>query len=66
MRRLRTLPVVNRTTLVGDFDFGLEWSPERDPLTGALLDDQGPTLLQALLDDLGLRLNRARVRWPSW
>jgi uncharacterized protein (TIGR03435 family) len=50
------LPVVDRTNLPGDFDFDLEWSLEGDPLTGALQDDRGPTLLQVLSDDLGLKL----------
>ncbi len=53
-------PVLNQTGLDGRFDFTLEWTPEPSgpsPSDGAPpLDPQGPTFLQALHDQLGLKL----------
>jgi len=48
-------PVIDRTGLGGKFDFSLEWSPERDnPASDS--DASGPTLFQAMKDQLGLKL----------
>ena len=49
--------VLDRTGLTGPFDFSLEWSPEPDI---TLKPDQavatGPTFLEALQKQLGLKL----------
>ncbi len=48
-------PVIDRTGLSGNFDFALEWSPERaaaDPQP----DQSGPTFLEALQEQLGIKL----------
>jgi uncharacterized protein (TIGR03435 family) len=58
-------PVIDATRLTGMFDFDLEWSLERDPSTGALQDETGPTLLQALEDQLGLSLQSGRATVPE-
>ena len=46
-------PVIDRTGLGGNFDFAVEWAPE---LPGAEPDPSGPTFLEALKDQLGIRL----------
>jgi bla regulator protein BlaR1 len=45
--------VVNQTGLTGRFDFKLEWTPEAP-------DAEGPTFLQALREQLGLKLESTR------
>jgi uncharacterized protein (TIGR03435 family) len=47
-------PVIDRTGLTGNFDFALEWEPESgaDPQP----DPSGPTFLEALKDQLGIKL----------
>jgi uncharacterized protein (TIGR03435 family) len=48
-------PVIDRTGLTGNFDFALEWVSERagaDPEP----DPSGPTFLEALKDQLGIKL----------
>lgn len=54
-------PVVDRTGLAGTFDFDIEWSlsPESAPAPGAPVEVREPTFLQALEDQLGLRLRAA-------
>jgi len=51
-------PVMDQTGLTGNFDFTLEWTPEDLNLNGAkvALDPNGPTFLEALKDQLGLKL----------
>jgi uncharacterized protein (TIGR03435 family) len=51
-------PVLDRTGLVGTFDFSLEWLPEPDPSQppGSQPDEEGPTLLEALKQQLGSEL----------
>ena len=51
-------PVLDRTGLTGAFDFSLEWSIEPDPaqLPGSQSADTGSTFLQALQEQLGLKL----------
>jgi uncharacterized protein (TIGR03435 family) len=48
-------PVIDRTGLSGNFDFALEWAPEQ---AGPDLppDPAGPTFLEALKDQLGIKL----------
>ena len=52
-------PVVDRTGLTGTFDFSLEWSPEPDAARppGSQSEDTGPAFLEALQEQLGLKLN---------
>ena len=63
-------PVVDRTGLSGRFDFTLEWVPERrtpsSPNADAPADPPGPTFLEALREQLGLKLEstRAPLRIP--
>jgi uncharacterized protein (TIGR03435 family) len=52
-------PVIDRTGLGGNFDFALEWTPERlaaQPAVTDLQPDPGPTFLEAIKDQLGLKL----------
>lgn len=52
-------PVLDRTGLTGTFDFTLEWMPDLDgPSDGSAFqpDATGPTFLEALKDQLGLKL----------
>jgi uncharacterized protein (TIGR03435 family) len=50
-------PIIDRTGLTGTFDFSLEWSL-RDPKQpiDSQREDTGPTILQALEEQLGLTL----------
>jgi uncharacterized protein (TIGR03435 family) len=58
-------PVIDQTGLAGTFDFTIEWTPEAgDPFApqGATAADfQGTTFLEALKDQLGLKLESARA-----
>jgi uncharacterized protein (TIGR03435 family) len=53
-------PVLDETGLSGNFDFALEWTPEPDdpmpPLADFQTDPSGPSLLGALKEQLGLKL----------
>jgi uncharacterized protein (TIGR03435 family) len=52
-------PVLDQTRLSGNVDFILEWMPERrsaSPGANSELDDSGPTFLEALQEQLGLKL----------
>jgi uncharacterized protein (TIGR03435 family) len=50
-------PVFDRTDLKGTFDFALEFSPAPDPARPGLTpDDTAPTFMQALQEQLGLKL----------
>jgi uncharacterized protein (TIGR03435 family) len=54
--RLRTMlhtPVVDQTGLTGEYDFKLEFAKDDDP-------DSGPSMLSALQEQLGLKLERTR------
>jgi uncharacterized protein (TIGR03435 family) len=61
-------PVIDKTGLRGRFDFTLEW--EREPRTSAAADSPappspaGPTPLEALRDQLGLKLEPAKASLP--
>jgi uncharacterized protein (TIGR03435 family) len=49
-------PVYDRTGLTGTYDFSLEFSPEVPPGANFQADQSGPTFLEALKDQLGLKL----------
>ena len=51
-------PVVDRTGLFGGFDLSLEWQPDdpQSPGANSQPDKDGPTLLEALREQLGLKL----------
>jgi uncharacterized protein (TIGR03435 family) len=49
-------PVVDRTGLTGTFDFAIEFTPQVPPYAKFQLDPTGPTFVQALEEQLGLRL----------
>jgi bla regulator protein blaR1 len=50
-------PVLDQTGLSGNFDFTLEWSPESpNPQTVAADSLPGPTLKEAVAEQLGLKL----------
>jgi len=58
-------PVIDKTGLSGRFDFTMEWAPETSsapPSDGPTMPPErlGPTPLQALRDQLGLKLEAAR------
>ena len=61
-------PIVDKTGLTGTFDFTLEWARERRTLPGSdspvASDPIGPTPLEALRDQLGLRLESAKASIP--
>ena len=56
--RLPDRPVVDRTGLVGSFDLSLEWQPDdpRSPRANSQPDKDGPTFLEALREQIGLKL----------
>ena len=55
-----TLPVLDKTGLTGNFDFAVEFAPGPDglaaPPTNFHPDTSGPTFVEALRDQLGLKL----------
>lgn len=61
-------PVVDETGLTGKFDFSLEWA--REPKAPAGSDapapsvPEGPTIVTALRDDLGLKLEPGKASLP--
>jgi uncharacterized protein (TIGR03435 family) len=61
-------PVLDQTGLRGTFDFSLSWLPERNGVSSSGMSDptnsQGPSFLEALREQLGLKLKptRASVR----
>lgn len=61
-------PVVDQTGLSGRYDFLIEWAPDRSDLppgdAGAPVDPQGPGFLEALHEQLGLKLESAKA--PVW
>ncbi|HEY1303873.1 MAG TPA: TIGR03435 family protein [Vicinamibacterales bacterium] len=54
-------PVVDRTGLAGNFDFSVEWSPAPESATprDTQIEDTSSTFLQAVREQLGLKLDRA-------
>jgi uncharacterized protein (TIGR03435 family) len=57
MGRLDDRPVLDRTGLSGTIDFVLEWTPGIPATADFQPDPSGPTFLEALQDQLGLKLN---------
>ena len=54
-------PVVDRTGLAGSFDFALEWAPElQTPGAGPQADLPGPLFIDAVREQLGLKLDRQK------
>jgi len=50
-------PVLDQTGLTGNFDFSLEWAPQNHgPEADPQSDDAGPAIMQALSEQLGLKL----------
>jgi uncharacterized protein (TIGR03435 family) len=53
-------PILDQTGLKGNFDYIIEWTPERNnsqpPSTDLQPEPSGPTFLEALKDQLGLKL----------
>jgi uncharacterized protein (TIGR03435 family) len=53
-------PVLDQTGLSGTFDFTLEWTPQLNvpepPGSTFQTDESGPTFLEALKEQLGLKL----------
>ncbi|HTA66746.1 MAG TPA: TIGR03435 family protein, partial [Bryobacteraceae bacterium] len=58
-------PVVDQTGLDGRFDFSIEWAHESDrpplPNSDAPAELQGPTFLEALREQLGLKLQSTKA-----
>jgi len=52
---------VDRTGLEGRWDFTLEWLPEPKPGAAPDPDAQGPTFLEAMHEQLGLKVEPARA-----
>jgi len=61
-------PIINKTGLTGRFDFILEWARERrapaGPDSRVASDPIGPTLLEALREQLGLKLEATKATIP--
>jgi uncharacterized protein (TIGR03435 family) len=53
-----TKPVIDKTGMTGNVDFTMEFSPELPPGTGFTPDPNGPTFLEALKDQLGIKLDQ--------
>ena len=54
-------PVIDKTTLSGEFDFVLKWTPEPGEDAGpAASTPDGPSIFTAIPEQLGLRLKSAR------
>jgi uncharacterized protein (TIGR03435 family) len=49
-------PVIDRTGMIGMFDFTIEWNTQLQTLSVTPLDSSGTTLAQALRQQLGLKL----------
>ena len=56
--RLPDRPVVDRTGLVGSFDLNVEYQPDlaQSPGANSQPDNVGPTFLEALREQLGLKV----------
>jgi bla regulator protein BlaR1 len=57
--------VIDKTGLIGQFDFTLQWTPERkrplDDGATAPLDTAGPMMIEALKEQFGMKLQSARA-----
>jgi uncharacterized protein (TIGR03435 family) len=63
LSRILDRPVLNRTNLTGDYDFDLAFTQELPPgiregalINGVPIDTSGPTVFEALRNQLGLKL----------
>jgi len=58
------VPIVDQTGLVGNFDFKLDWTPA--PPSAAPLSDTiaGPSLFEAVENQLGMKLRRTKLPLP--
>ena len=56
LAELLAAPIRNRTELTDEYEIRLGWTPE----SSAAVDPNGPTLMQAVEDELGLRLTPRR------
>lgn len=54
-------PLVDKTGLSGPVDFTMEWLPESSPGAALAADAEGPTFLEALREQLGLKLEPMKV-----
>jgi uncharacterized protein (TIGR03435 family) len=54
-------PIVDHTGLTGRYDFTIEWMPEYGSAASPDPEAQGPTFLQAMIDQLGLKLEPAKA-----
>jgi uncharacterized protein (TIGR03435 family) len=50
-------PILDKTELAGTYDFVIEWTPEVPPGANFQPDESGPTFLEALKEQLGLKLD---------
>jgi uncharacterized protein (TIGR03435 family) len=61
-------PVVNNTGITGVYDFKLEWEPDHSPPRGEPgeipADPSGPSIFNALQEQLGLKLESQKVEMP--
>jgi uncharacterized protein (TIGR03435 family) len=53
-------PVLDQTRLTGNFDFTLEWTPNIPVSPDFIPDQSGPTYIEALKEQLGLKLESTR------
>jgi uncharacterized protein (TIGR03435 family) len=53
-------PVLDETGLTGNFDFVIEWILKMPAGANVQTDDSGPTLMEALRDQLGLKLESTK------
>jgi uncharacterized protein (TIGR03435 family) len=58
-------PVIDQTGIQGKIDFTMEFSPEVPPGLGFTPDPNGPTFLEALKDQLGIKMESATARVDS-
>jgi len=64
LERILGRPVVDRTGVSGDFDFTLRWAPDTTQFGGRgqeLSNDQRPSLIAALEEQVGLKLEATKV-----
>jgi bla regulator protein blaR1 len=54
-------PLVDKTGLNGTVDFTMEWLPESSPGATPPADAEGPTFLEAMQEQLGLKLEPMKV-----
>lgn len=53
-------PLLDQTRLTGNFDFTLEWTPNIPASPDFIPDQSGPTYIEALKEQLGLKLESSR------